>query len=280
MIDEKRIELQNKLADALCQSCNNHREFLKIVFDVYGRELAFFSHSYFCKKAGFKSRNALREIIAGRRKLTALSYQKIIENLELCPAAEKLFQLLVAEEYPDLERAVAGTPQAIQRQKTVLANSSVKLPAPETVMGDRRYLEVYAAMGGAEHGATLEQLVERTSLRREYISKVVQQLSGHGLVKVEDDHFFPLNSHIFMHKLGGNEYFRSSFMQTLDEISRRQQALFDDRDTFFFQSVYMVKRQNMPDLISALKKTISAYVEDSMVDDGNAIAKLNLSFYA
>jgi uncharacterized protein (TIGR02147 family) len=74
---------------------DDFKVFLKDYFIDRKKRLPYFSHRYFCKKAGLKSPTHFLEIIEGRRKLTSKVLGSFIKGMELTENDGRYFTLLV-----------------------------------------------------------------------------------------------------------------------------------------------------------------------------------------
>lgn len=73
----------------------DYRSFLRSYYDWQKTQNSEFSHSYFSKKAGLKSRSFLRLVLTGKRNLSTLGIDKFISGLELEGSEAVAFRLLV-----------------------------------------------------------------------------------------------------------------------------------------------------------------------------------------
>ncbi len=74
---------------------SDYRTFLKDFFADQKKRFSFFSHRYFCNKAGIKSPSLFKEVAEGRRNLTEKTIPRFIKGLGLNENDGKFFALLV-----------------------------------------------------------------------------------------------------------------------------------------------------------------------------------------
>lgn len=73
----------------------DYRAYLKAYYEWHKGKNPLFSHAYFAKKAGLKSRSFLRLVLSGKRNLSPEGISKFIVGLEIESSEAKGFRLLV-----------------------------------------------------------------------------------------------------------------------------------------------------------------------------------------
>lgn len=261
-------------------------EFLEVVFSLASLKFKFFTHTYFCKKAGFGSRNAVREIISGRKSITHASYRKITAVLGLSPRLMSFFALLVHRDFPELkilQLTPAQTEQAITRQRRIIAGkkneSAATSQAAPALFADRSFLLVYAAISATGPGTSLEEISTRTRLKPPSIARVVQVLERNQLIEKIGDRFVTSSEHLFFERLGGDDYFNSAYQETIAELAKNAGKLMAEKDNLLMQSVFNIDSKHLPNLIKTLKEAIGKYVDENACDSGDRVVKLAVAFY-
>ncbi|MDQ3001547.1 MAG: TIGR02147 family protein [Fibrobacterota bacterium] len=73
----------------------DYRMYLKALFNFHKSRSAAFSHRYIVKKAGFKSPNALKNVIDGKRNLTSITAKQFAAAFQLDPGESLYFMAMV-----------------------------------------------------------------------------------------------------------------------------------------------------------------------------------------
>ncbi len=74
---------------------SDYRQYLKDYYEDAKQKHSFFSHRYFCRKAGIKSASLYQEVMLGKRKLTDMTIPCFIKGLELNEKEGHFFHALV-----------------------------------------------------------------------------------------------------------------------------------------------------------------------------------------
>ncbi len=260
-------------------------EFLDRVFTLASEKFKFFTHTYFCKKAGFGSRNAVREIISGRKPFTHASYKKITDALALSPRLMSLFTLLIHRDFPDLKILTltpTQTEKALIRQKRIIAGKKTEptgSQAAPALFADRSCLLVYAAISATTPGTSVDEISTRTRLKPDSVLKVLRLLERNHLVEKVGNQYVTRSEHMFFEKLGGSEYFMSAYQETIAELSKNAAKLMTEKDNLLMQSVFNIDSKQLPHLIKLLKNTIEKYIDENACDSGDRVVKLAVAFY-
>lgn len=93
------IENKRDAADSLelpsLQSFLNYREYLRAYFEYQKKVNRYFSHAFFARKAGFKSRTFILKVMKGEKGLSRVSIYQVANALSLGKKEQDYFNLLV-----------------------------------------------------------------------------------------------------------------------------------------------------------------------------------------
>jgi hypothetical protein len=145
----------------------SYREFLKRAFAKRRR----FSYAAFARRAGIASRSFPRDVVLGKKRLSLESATRFAAALDLHGDLQDYFLTLVALEEERARIPPLRTPATL---KATLSKLHARLRAKAAkcgvdgraaLYGSRHWLEVYAALGTPERGASLSEIMGRTGLK-------------------------------------------------------------------------------------------------------------------
>lgn len=162
----------------------------------------------FSRKAGFKSRSYLSEILSGKKGFSADSLRKFKRTLKVNNALADVFELLVQQEYPEL-RNKKQKDSDIQESLNRLRSKIKLLTKSPSLLNDRTkeqvaknvksidLIKTYAALGSLEKGSSLEEISKRLKLTPAYRIKLsLEKLCEFELCEFKDNRYWPKESSI------------------------------------------------------------------------------------
>ncbi len=260
------------------RSAVDYRIFLKTYLDSHGLNL-----SDFARATGF-GRGYPSDVLSGRRRLTLKSLRTFEGALKLPATGRKLFRLLVAREERDLfpEWDLAFIEESIRSLRARPWGRahrelrSKELSDRAEILRDPLTLVVYAAAGSPGAGATFEQLRIRTRCADRDLERVLKGLEQVGLIQFSENRYEPADLHLFLKTSDQGELLRDLFRAACQTASQRilSPDAADSRQEMFFTSAFCVDEKKMPELKTALRKTILQFVDDSIRPEGDRVVRL------
>lgn len=264
----------------------DYRQFIAEALSILRKDKRGFSLAAFARKAGFGSRGFIVDVVSGKKRLTSRSLPKVVKGLGLKGKYRQLFVTLVELSEPDIS-AQPKKPEVLQdkikrlrseiisqkRQKSLTDSSS-----PSNLYSSLDFLMVYSALGSFELGASLDQILQRTSLEKVAVKKLIIQMKEQQIAEEKVGRFFAINSHVVFEEIGRNQAFQKTYQETLTQVRSRSKEM-DCEDKLFFHSTLPLNKSDMPELRKHLRESLTQFVHDHQVDDGDHVSLVQLAFF-
>ncbi|MFN8846043.1 MAG: TIGR02147 family protein, partial [Bdellovibrionales bacterium] len=152
----------------------NYRQFMGLFFDKKNgfespRAMSF---QQFSQRSGFASKSFAADILAGRKKITPLSVDKIILGLSLNKVWAEYFRALVAMEEPrfwnekiegsDYKKKCDQIRNRLLKKGTVVRAGISQQAKELEILALPNFPMVFSALGSLEKGARFEEIMKRT----------------------------------------------------------------------------------------------------------------------
>lgn len=269
--------LSEKLPDLF--ESENYRVFLKRYIEIKDINISDFARSVGCHR-GFPA-----DVINGRRRLTNKSYYLFEKAFKLPNSYKNFFQLLVAQEEKDI--FINIDPETIhlkidQIKNNLILKKSNRYQSKKTdtndefqnVIDSQYSFLVFSAVGEPTTGATYDQIQMRTRLSSDPLKKTLKILVKSGLLKFENDRYFPKDQHVHFQFKNTSEMLVKLFTNGAKAAEKRVTQILPNSDELFFVSQFCIKENQMPFLKKELKEVILKFVDSSIVNDGDRVVRL------
>jgi uncharacterized protein (TIGR02147 family) len=279
------VNLQTRDFNEICLQANDYRAFLNCIFSLAEEKDPRFSFASFSRKAGFTSRGFVKEVLTGRKRLTAYSFPRFVKALGITGVAKQYFTTLVALEEEELNSDRLTQEQLKDRLAQLRTKANLHLQtadspdldtAPE-LYKDYQVLEVVSVLGNREKGASFEQVIQRTGLEPYVAANILRQLISKKIVREVNGRYISVNPHFVFDHLGEKSGFKEVYIQTLQLVRRKIASHFSSRDYLFVQSYFSVDRKRLPELKERMRELIHEFVQTHENDDGDCVAKLHVA---
>ena len=286
MKTRSRVDQEALLLKAIVE-VDSYREFLRHAIHARARDgLQRPNMAALSRKAGFSSRSFIGEVIDGRRRLSARSYAKLVGALGLTAKLKVFFNLLVIREEPELNFDGLDATEVARRLSDVRAKilseaggKRSEKKAIEAVLNGRHLMACYAALGDPSKGSTIAEIAARTELPEASLRDLLSSLVKSEAVVEKAGRYFAASPLIFHKDLGSEAAARECYLDALGELKRKSQARFSGQDRAFFQFLFSVDRNRLPELKQKLWETAREFVENHDSSEGDSIAKFVIGFY-
>lgn len=271
------IGLSQPFQEKLLQS-KDYRGFLDVFFKVSrGAKAAPLTYGELAKRAGFKSRSFLNEVVLGRRRLTSTSTEKVIHGLKLDSTWAKYLRLLV--EYDEAqEEKKSELLENLERLRNVIRTRIQKKDTPreglKKVLLKADFPEVYAALGSGDQAVHLTTVVARTDLPQDSVRKILNQMESVGLVTSEGDLYLPCLGALDLNQLGRDEFLKMDFFRACEKAKLRFDQQAAKQTALFTTQTYLVSEKKLPELRQRLSALVQDFVDTSEMPDGDTVAEL------
>lgn len=267
-----------------CLKANDYRSFLAEVFSRAEKNDPKFSYAAFSRKAGFTSRGFVKEVVTGRKRMTAYALPRFVKALGLPTQVKTYFNYLVALEESELNSDGLATEQIQTRLQQLQAKfrlhlESLASDSTKTLFKSHQMLEVVSVLGNQHLGLSFDQITHRTRINPQICAEVLKRLLQEEVAVEKNGKYFSKNPHFIFQGLGKNQGFKEVFLETLMNLRRKVTTSFDSREDLFFQSYFSVEKQRMPELKKRMRDLLQEFVQENENDDGDSVAKLTVGLF-
>ena len=246
------------------------------------------SYSDFSRRAGFKSRAYIRDIVGGQKRVLPANFERICQGLGLSNGLREYLRWLVAREEPALREALRATPLQVEARL-----GDLRRRLRRTIATERRVLTrdgsatrvlavdvpaVFAASGAVEVGATLPEIAGRTRLSAVRITRSLRLLEEIGALTRAGDRYRPSTDHLTLEKLGALSSFHQDFERALATCRARMPRQMERPGSLFFTSTVCVKDRDLPRIKEELRAALLSIVGVAEDPNGDCVADLVIGF--
>lgn len=264
--------------------CTSEREFLARWYTWAKENKPNLTYAVLTRRAGFSSRSYVRDVMTGKRRLTQDALPRFVKAMELKGEYRRFFSLLV-QSAPNRFGIVSDSKvkdKIVRLKNRVLSTREPgRFPthAHSLYLGKNR-LEIYAALGTPESGATLEEICTRTGFSKEECSKTLVQMMSDGAVSPgsEGNRFFAKEPHLVLPKIGNQGVFQASYLHFLEETKARAKKEFESDDQLFISSVFSIDPKQMPEFKEELRQLLVRFVDTAENPNGKKVVRLVTGF--
>lgn len=244
------------------------------------------SYAELSRRAGFKARSFPREVVKGDRSVNLKNIEQFAEGLRLNRELKSLLTTLVQIESTEVPEKIAKLQETLQRlRRKIRSPKQIANPAiPKQALPvkldrwvkETAFAKVYAALGEAEVGATVDEIQSRTGLSLSDVGHALRILEKWEVLQfnASSGRYLPMHLHVLLSAHSSEEIFRACFQ---DAVSRMQTAFPEkaqSKEDLFFASTFSVRKSNMPELRQRMKELLSEFVEESETALGDDVVTL------
>ena len=165
----------------------SYREFLCEAFRQRKASRGSFSLAALATKVGCSAKSYPREVMTGRRALSADFAPRFAEAFGLRGDARKLFlKLVVRERFP----SQPAIEEEIRQLRDRLRCKAVRARAPSDVFTNTRWIDVYAALGTLKRGADFNEIGARTRIIDSELETLLEAMLARRIVSCREGRYF------------------------------------------------------------------------------------------
>ncbi len=256
----------------------NYRDFLSESFTYLKDSKPGFSLATLARKIGCKSKSYPREVMTGRRTLSYDYAPGFVAAFGLKGDAKKLFLKFVELERSSKKEQLNADIQEIKfRLKNRIMHQTQK---PNEIFSQSIWIDIYAALGTVEQGASHEDILSRTGLKPQAISLILKSMQEKNIVRYDSAsaHFFPQTLHHFFENADQDLVFQKRFLDLLTRVEAKAKISMKSETDLFQCSTISVMTKDLPKLKIELRELIHRFVQDSELADGDKLAHVVVGF--
>lgn len=256
---------------------SNYRRFMAVWIEIKS-ESKKMTYSDIARWGGFSSRSFPRDVLKGSKRLTLISLPKMIRGLQLPVSLGSYFRLLVEAEHEDC-RPLSGTTDSVTKnlakhKERLLSQSTLQDASVDTAFSISHIPEVYAALGSAETGSHVDDIIARTGLSEGLVLISLEKMLELKMVNKKKFRYYPTQNHISLEGLKKSQLFKHHFRKCCDKASDVARQKFDSDEHLFLSSAFSVNKKDLPKLKEDLRTLLLSYIDTSEKPNGNAVVNL------
>jgi hypothetical protein len=273
-------------------ACINYRQFMKLFFDKKNsfKSPRAMSFQQFSQRSGLSSRSFAADILAGRKKITPLSLEKVILGLSLGKLWADYFRALVATEEPrfwneklsssDYKKKCDQIRARLLKKGTVVRAGDFNDNSELDILAMPEFPLVFASLGSLEKGASLEEIVNRSRLKPYQIAEVLRSLIQLNWVQYDSvtQRYFAKPAFLEFVQMGSDKNFEKAYLNALNLIKSRFVKLSNRSDQTFLTQTFAIKKSRVSELNHRIKDVILEFCDYAEDCDGDTIGELLVSF--
>ena len=268
---------------ALIES-KNYRSFIEQRFLQLKSENKSLTYTRFSKSAGFASRSFPKDVIQGYRRITAKSLPGFVRAMKLSGDLKTFFNCLVMLDEEDLNPS-ALTEAQIKENLEKLKNrirlklASAKQPISQSAYRIKHCADVFAALGTAETGASLAEIVKRTRLLERDVLKTLSEMIEITACRYDAvlDRYFSESPHLIYQEIGKDQFFKDTFLESLKDVKTSATLDFARDDRLFFSSSFSVDQKKLLKFKQELRDLMIRFIDHAENPNGDTVAKCMVS---
>ena len=242
-----------------------------------------FGYADIARLGGFSARSFPRDVALGQKRLTLNSLSKFSKGLQLPAELSEYFRIMVEIEYEDC-RTKTIDPIRLLEAKARLKERILGKQSPSAVSANAAFKistlpEVYAALGSTEKGATISEILHRTTLSSIAVEAALEQMITFGIAMKKKARYFPSKAHLSFEHLQQSEIFKKHFIWSSERSARMVKTGLSSDSRLFLSSAFSVNQQDLPKLKEELRNLLLKFVDTSEKTDGNKVINLVASFF-
>ena len=191
----------------------------------------------------------------------------------------------MAEEEADvnferLSQEGLGLKKAALREKLARRLSKSKnAERSDAISLGARAVEIFAALGSQEKGATINEIQARTRLDLEVCQRVLNEFVRKALLRYENSRYYPSQTSLDLSSLGRDFGFTRLFGKVSEELNQTYRKKLSSNEELFFYCAYSVQREKLPEMKKRLRDVMLEFIDSEQMDDGDTVVKTILALY-
>lgn len=260
----------------------DYRSFIKLWIDER-RKVKKIGYADIARLGGFAARSFPRDVINGSKRLTLASMPKFAMGLQLKGELYDFFRILVEIEHEDCRTKIFDSVKLqdlkLRLKERILAKHGKTDLSTDEAFKVSSLPEVYAALGSVERGASIAEILERTSLSASEVEAALDQMVTSGIALKKKARYFPLQSHLSFEGLKQSEIFKKHFIWGSERSARMVKTGLSSDSKLFLSSAFSVNQNAIPKLKEELRALLMRFVDTAETTDGNKVVNIVASLF-
>ena len=263
----------------------DYRQFLGLFFNQSNTSPKKMTFQQFSQKAGFSSKSFVADIIAGRKRITPLSIEKVTQGLSLNKTWTEYFKALVAKDEPLFwtdRKTSKDYLKILEQLRNRIGKKGLTLDATNkcSLLENSNFPTIYASLGHPETGASLSEIALRAKVPKEEILSLLEKLLQRGWVVHNPSlqRYYPQAEFIDFVQMGADENFISDYLRSIQKVKSRFPKLSHQQSCTFMTQTFTIEKSKLPELNHRLKEVLLEFCNHAENTEGDTVAELLISF--
>jgi uncharacterized protein (TIGR02147 family) len=260
----------------------DYRSFAKLWIEERRKEKKI-GYSDIARLGGFSARSFPRDVINGSKRLTLASIPKFAKGLQLKGELSDFFRTLVEIEHEDCRTKISDFVKLqdlkLRLKERILAKHGKTDSNTDEAFKVSSLPEVYAALGSVERGASISEILARTSLSAFEIEAALDQMVASGIAQKKKARYFPRQTHLSFEGLKQSEIFKKHFIWGSERSARMVKTGLSSDSKLFLSSAFSVNQGEIPKLKEELRALLMKFVDTAETTDGNKVVNIVASLF-
>ena len=236
-----------------------------------------YSYAEVARLLNYKSRSYIREVAEKKAKPNLQLVQRFAQYFKLNAAWKKYFELLCKQEIDadsKLEVEIVLQRQKLQKLAAVLKTSFEDSKSDFYIQSPLVPI-IYSALGSFEVGASLKDIVQRTSLAEAQIQPALDKLIESGGVVFQQGRYFAKNNQVLIERCNDQDVFINDLNWTIKNLQSRINSKNVQPDELLFLSTYSIADKNLATFKQKLAALLTEFSTETESPDGNTVVNLS-----
>lgn len=246
------------------------RTFLRTFFELKKKLNPSYSYAVFAQKAGV-AKSLPRDIVEGIKRITEKNFPNLLQAMELDGLMSE-FLIHLHEDNVEMARKIADLYLEMHFKKSYTDQNFKNFKSPF----------LYAASGEVGKGVKLYDMAERTGIDP-YIIKMTLPLMEElklGTFDEASETFVPSIPQVHIESSdSGPSHFHQFYQYCLELQMNAVRNKFIHNDTFFYNEVFSVHKNDLPKMKAELRNTIKSFLIKAENPSGDSVAVLNMGLF-
>lgn len=236
-----------------------------------------YSYAEVARLLNYKSRSYIREVAEKKAKPNLQLVQRFAQYFKLNAAWKKYFELLCKQEIDadsKLEVEIVLQRQKLQKLAAVLKTSFEDSKSDFYIQSPLVPI-IYSALGSFEVGASLKDIVQRTSLAEAQIQPALDKLIESSGVVFQQGRYFAKNNQVLIERCNDQDVFINDLNWTIKNLQSRINSKNVQPDELLFLSTYSIADKNLATFKQKLAALLTEFSTETESPDGNTVVNLS-----
>lgn len=275
------LQMGSKTTESLIEA-PDYRSFITTVIGER-KKVRDFGYAAIARNGGFRARSFPRDVVLGKKKITLTSLPKFIKGLGLSIDLAEYFKLLVEIEEVNCRTKNYEVSKLLGLKENLKKRLRTKNKIHFENSEDLNFIyssipKIYAALGEAKVGVTIDQIIIKTNLTETETLKSLQFMVQRKLITRSKGRYFSTENHLNFQNLS-SDVFKKHFIKTASDSIEMSKKNIQSNEKLFLSSSFSVSQKDLSKLKEELRSVILRYIDNAEDPRGDKVISLVASLY-